>query len=231
VADKVGKFQAADGGTLFLDEIGDMSRDMQAKILRALETREITMVGGNDAERVDVRFIAATNKDIPEAIRRGDFREDLYYRLKGVLLTIPPLRERIEAIRPLAEHFMEHFCRSRGIERKRFTPGAIQLLTEQPWRGNVRELKHFVETAVIFSDEPLIDHLHLMELLRRFAESPCQDPRVEPSLRDSTISYERARINEALAQTEGNITKAAALLNIDRATLSKKIKRLGIKPV
>ena len=114
---------------------------------------------------------------------------------------------------------------------KRLTPGAIQLLTEQPWRGNVRELKHFVETAAIFSDEPLIDHLHLMGLLRKFAESPPgQDAHTEPSLRDATISYERARINDALAQTDGNITKAAALLNIDRATLSKKIKRLGIRP-
>jgi len=229
--DKVGKFQAADGGTLFLDEIGDMSLEMQAKILRALETREISPVGGNETMKVDVRFIAATNRDIPEEIRKGKFREDLYYRLRGVMLHIPPLRDRREDIAPLARHFLEQFCTGRQIAVKKFSDMALEKLQEQPWHGNVRELKHFVENLAIFSDDDTIDHLQVLTLLQSLSHSPNLRPQdfTVPSLKFTTESYEKSLIISALKESHGNITRAAEKLRIDRATLSKKIKRYGLK--
>ncbi len=237
ISDKVGKFEAADGGTLFLDEIGDMSHGTQAKILRALEGKEITRVGGNASTKVNARVIAATNKNLPEEIRQGRFREDLYYRLRGVTIHIPPLRERRDDIPPLAEHFLERYCRERALVVKRLTPEATQLLQQQEWRGNVRELKHFVENLAIFTDTTAVDHLAVLSLLQSLAEGTrpvtpgIMDPNqtVPHSLHDSTLSFERAVITKALQECDGNITRAAEKLNIDRATLSKKIKRLGLR--
>ncbi len=233
VNDRLGKFQAADGGTLFLDEIGDMSPHMQAKILRALEIKEITMIGGTTPVKVNVRVIAATNKNLPAEIKEHRFREDLYYRLRGVTLNIPPLRERRDDIRPLAEHFLTDFCQERNLPLKHLSENAIEVLRTQEWRGNVRELKHFIENLAIFANERTIDRLGVLMLLESttaITEAPAPAPaaHAEP-LQLSTQSFEKRLILKTLRETGGNITRAAEKLNIDRATLSKKIKRLGLK--
>jgi DNA-binding NtrC family response regulator len=229
--DKVGKFQAANGGTLFLDEIGDMGNEMQAKILRSLETNQICMVGGNEVEKVDVRVIAATNKNLLEEIKNNNFREDLYYRLRGVTLHVPPLRERPEDIEPLATFFIEKFCKERNIPVKRLTDTAVDKLRSQEWRGNVRELKHFVQTLVIFGDDVIIDHLDVLTQLHSFTRinGNSNGNSDHSSLLESTRSFEINLIAQELKETHGNISQAAARLHVDRATLSKKIKRLGLK--
>jgi DNA-binding NtrC family response regulator len=234
VADKVGKFQAADHGTLFLDEIGDMGLEMQSKILRAIETREICMVGGNESTAVDVRFVAATNKNLPVEIDAGRFREDLYYRLRGVIFQIPPLRERHEDIPPLANHFLIEYCQKQQIPPKRLTDSAIKTLQEQEWHGNIRELKHVVENLAIFSDDETINHLEVLTLLKSFPRTSTLEPSPSvPSsssnLKVTTDSYEKNLILQALQEANGNITHAAEKLNMERATLSKKIKRHGLK--
>jgi len=231
VVDKIGKFQLADHGTLFLDEIGDMTLDMQAKILRALETKQVAMVGGNDSSTVDVRFIAATNKNLPDEIREGKFREDLYYRLRGLILHIPPLRERREDIIPLAKYFLTKYSEQEP-PAKQFTSNALSVLKMQEWKGNVRELKHVVETLAIFSDDETIDRLQVLTLLQSLSESSRNESintQSSTSLKSTTGSYEKSLILSALRETNGNITHAADKLNIDRATLSKKIKRYGLK--
>ncbi len=232
ISDKIGKFQAASGGTLFLDEIGDMYPDMQAKILRALETKEICQIGGNDMITVDVRIIAATNKNLLEEIRQKTFREDLYYRLRGVTFHVPALRERREDIQPLASHFLTQFCSERSLEPRRLTDDAVRILEDQPWRGNVRELKHFIQTLAIFANDETIDQLQVLALLnsmsaQRYAGEVIPE---EASFESSTQAFEKSLIAQALKETDGNITRAAVKLHIDRATLSKKIKRLGLKP-
>jgi len=234
LSDKVGKFQAADHGTLFLDEIGDMDHDMQAKILRAIETKEVCMVGGNTVTAVDVRFIAATNKNLPEEIEAGRFREDLYYRLRGMILHVPPLRERREDIAPLARHFLTGYSKEQRCE-KHLDERAVGVLSEQEWRGNVRELKNVVESLAIFSDDDTIDHLQVRTMLQSLSQSPDHGSMTRPekpgnSLKSTTASYEADLILAALKEANGNITHAAEKLNIDRATLSKKIKRYGLKP-
>lgn len=235
VADKLGKFQAAHQGTLFLDEIGDMSLEMQAKVLRALETKQVTMVGGNETTTIDARFIAATNKNLQEEIRQGRFREDLYYRLRGTTLHIPPLRERKEDIKPLAQHFLAAYCSNHQIPAIYFTDNALKTLDDQEWRGNARELKHIVEDLAIFADDETIDHLQALTLLHSLSASGHQSPatyHLSPaaaSFKDTTSSYEKTLILQALSETAGNISHAAEKLHIDRATLSKKIKRYGLK--
>lgn len=231
VSERLGKFQAADGGTLFLDEIGDMSQHMQAKILRALEVKEITMIGGTVGAKVNVRVIAATNKNLPEEIKEHRFREDLYYRLRGVSLPIPPLRERRDDIRPLAEHFLTEFCQERNLPLKRLSESAIEVLRNQEWRGNVRELRHFIDNLAIFANDRTVDRLGVLMLLESCTEvSTAPGPASQPEpLQLSTQSFEKRLILKTLRETGGNITRAAEKLNIDRATLSKKIKRLGLK--
>jgi DNA-binding NtrC family response regulator len=205
---------------------------MQSKVLRALETREVCMIGGNETTKVDVRFIAATNKSLADEIKQGRFREDLYYRLRGITLHIPPLKERPEDIQPLARHFLTAFCTERQLPPKHFTDSAMKVLQEQEWRGNVRELKHLVENLAIFSDDETIDHLQVLTLLQSLspAISHISHLKSEPSIKGSTESYEKSLIVQALAETKGNISHAAEKLHIDRATLSKKIKRYGLKP-
>ena len=231
IADKIGKFQSADHGTLFLDEIGDMNLEMQSKILRALETKEVCMVGDNETITVDVRFIAATNKNLTDEIQTGKFREDLFYRLRGMVLHIQPLRERKEDIVPLAKHFLLKF-QDEQTPPKQFTDNALAVLEEQEWKGNVRELKHVIETLAIFSDDETIDHLQVLTLLQSLSENPINKSATSQSFvsfKSTTDSYEKNLILNALRETDGNITHAAEKLNIDRATLSKKIKRYGLK--
>lgn len=232
LGNKMGKFQAADGGTLFLDEIGDMSYEMQAKILRALETREVCPVGEITTTKVDVRFITATNKDLPTMIREKMFREDLYYRLRGVMLHLLPLRNRREDIKPLARYYLARYCSDHDLPERQLTDGALTMLGEQPWYGNVRELKHFIENMVIFSEGTMIDHLHVLKCLHSDNSQSDGDNGTDrdTSLRDTTHTFEKNLILKTLQETEGNISHAAERLHIDRATLSKKIKRYGLKP-
>lgn len=232
IADRIGKFRMADGGTLFLNEVGDMCPDMQAKLLRAIETKEITAVGSTHVETLDVRIIAATNQNLQKKMESGMFREDLFYRLRGVSIHVPPLRERRDDIPVLAEYFLT--ASNEGKEQKhRFSPQALEALKQHDWHGNVRELKYFVETLCLFADEEVIDHLQVFSALRWDKDD------LQSSLRreeghllakniQSLRQYEQELIQKTLTETSGNITKAAELLKIDRTTLSKKIKRLGL---
>jgi DNA-binding NtrC family response regulator len=154
---KKGKFELADGGTLFLDEIGDMSLKAQAKVLRALESGKITPVGGNKEIEVDVRVVAATNKDLLEEIKKGNFREDLYFRLNTIVINVPPLRERKEDIPELIEHFIKQFCSEYGIPVKKITKSAVQLLQNLLWEGNVRELRNVIERLIILGSNKISD--------------------------------------------------------------------------
>lgn len=156
-SDKKGKFELANGGTLFLDEIGDMSLSAQAKVLRALETGLICPVGGTKEIKVDVRVIAATNKDLIDEIRKNNFREDLYFRLNTIVIQVPPLRERSEDIPLLVEHFIRHFCEEYGIATKKITKSAVKILQDLPWNGNIRELRNIIERLIILGGEKITD--------------------------------------------------------------------------
>ncbi|MBX3329174.1 MAG: sigma-54-dependent Fis family transcriptional regulator [Nitrospira sp.] len=225
-----GKIEAADGGTVFLDEIGDMSLALQSRLLRLLQDKEFYRVGGARQVRVDVRFIAATNKDLALAVRQGTFREDLYYRLNVLPVTLPPLRERQEDILPLAAHVIERQGKRYGAEKKRFTQQAEEALYHYHWPGNIRELENVVARAVILSDRPDIQ----AELLGLPAVGPAVNKagRTEEatpvSYHHSMESHSRWLIQEALRKAEGNQTRAAALLNLQRTYFTKLLKQKGI---
>jgi two-component system nitrogen regulation response regulator NtrX len=227
--DKVGKFQKADGGTLFLDEVGDMSLKTQAKVLRALEEQRFEPVGAHEVIRVDVRVIAATNKNLEEEIERGNFREDLFYRLNVIPFHVPPLRERVEDIPLLADHFMAEFTRAYGRKPKELTQEAYQLLKEHTWPGNVRELRNLMERIVIMNPQVRVDARHI-------SLAPGRRPAAEPildhfaSLQEFREAAERDYILKKLEETRGNVTRAAELLGMERSNLYRKMKSLGILP-
>jgi len=236
VARREGKFEAADGGTLFLDEVGDMPLETQAKFLRALQEREFERVGGNTAIRVDVRVVAATNQDLETAVRAGRFREDLYYRLRVVELTVPPLAERREDIPLLVDHFLrlaaEHFKRP----VKPLSGAALRACVEGEWKGNVRELRSAVEQALLLSAGPEID---IGDLLPGASAStgPATSPAGDgyggaASFREAKAaaveSFERAFLVAALRRHDGNISKAAEEIGMYRQNLQQKMRELGI---
>jgi two-component system response regulator HydG len=213
-----GLFRTAAGGTLFLDEIAELPLHLQAKLLRALQEREVRPLGTGAPQWVDVRIIAATHRDLAERVREGRFRADLFFRLRVVLLTVPPLRERPEDIPPLALHFLGRLregARIRGIE-----PEAMEALAARPWEGNVRELENTIEAAVALAPGP---ELRLADLgLREPPEAaPCA-PR-PAGIELSLASYERACLEEALARAQGDVQRAARLLGIGRSTLYRKL--------
>ncbi|MBN1503566.1 MAG: sigma-54-dependent Fis family transcriptional regulator [Candidatus Eisenbacteria bacterium] len=214
-----GKFEVAHRGTLFLDEIGEMSANIQIHMLRVLEEREFTRVGGNDLIKVDVRVISATNKDIKAAIAAGQFREDLFYRLNVVSIDLPPLCERREDIPILAHHFLKRFALENQKEVRDFTPEAMDFMMSYDWPGNVRELENAIERAVILSTDSCIQRCELPQD-RRVGESW---PRQTQSLRE----MERQHVFNVLSQCECNYSKAARTLGISRATLYNKIKSYG----
>jgi two-component system nitrogen regulation response regulator NtrX len=222
---KKGKFEFADGGSLFLDEIGDMSPRVQAKMLRALEEQRFEPVGSNTPVRVDVRVISATNKNLDELIESGMFRVDLFFRLNVIPFQIPPLRERLEDIPALVEHFNLKFSASYGKRPKIFTSGAIEALQNYAWLGNVRELKNTVERIVIMNSKKQIaaDDLPMMS-----DEKPPASSYRFPSFREATDAYQREFIQRKLAEADGNISKAAELMGVDRSHLHRRIKTLGI---
>ena len=219
---KKGRFEMADGGTLFLDEIGDLTPAIQVKLLRALQEREFERLGGTASVKVNVRLIAATNRNLETAIAAGSFREDLYYRLNVVSIFLPPLRERKPDILMLADHFLEKYAREHGKHIKRIASSAIDMLMSYHWPGNVRELENVIEHAVVICEANVIHGHHLPPTLQT-AESSGTILRL--SLAESVASYEKDLIVDALKTTHGNQAKAARLLNTTKRIMNYKIKR------
>lgn len=223
---KKGRFELADGGTLFLDEIGDLSPATQVKLLRALQEREFERLGGTTSVKVNVRLIAATNRNLEQAIAAGDFREDLYYRLNVVSIFLPPLRERKPDVMMLADHFLEKYAREHGKHIKRIASSAIDMLMCYHWPGNVRELENVIEHAVVICQANVIHGHHLPPTLQT-AESSGTILRL--SLAESVASYEKDLILDALKTTRGNQAKAARLLNTTKRIMNYKFKKYRIE--
>jgi two-component system nitrogen regulation response regulator NtrX len=224
--DKTGKFQKADGGTLFLDEIGDMSLRTQSKVLRVLEEQRFERVGSNETLRVDVRVIAATNKNLEQEISRGAFRQDLFYRLNVIPFFVPPLRDRREDIPTLARYFLSEFSSAYGKKTRELSDSAMEVLLRFPWPGNVRELRNLVERLVIVCPQPRIEPHHLPpELFRGVAESP---QHLYSTLHEARSAYEREFILRKLQEHRWNMTQTATALGLERSHLYRKMKSLGI---
>jgi transcriptional regulator with GAF, ATPase, and Fis domain len=244
VASKPGRFELADGGTLFLDEIGEVPVEMQVKLLRALQESEFERVGGIKTLRVDVRLIAATNRDLKALIADGRFREDLYYRLAVVPIALPPLRDRREDIPLLVRHFIQKYDDRLGKRVEAIEPEALQLLLGYAWPGNIRELENLMERSVLFADGPLIQASALPDSLReRGAQPPVPIAAMGPLgaiaapsgasmkeiVRQAQAELEKELIARALDETGGNVTRAAKRLQISRKSLQVKMKELGLR--
>jgi two-component system, NtrC family, nitrogen regulation response regulator NtrX len=227
--DKTGKLQKADGGTLFLDEVGDMSLKTQAKVLRALEEQRFEPVGASRSIQVDVRVIAATNKNLEHEIERGNFREDLFYRLNVIPFYVPPLRDRVEDIPLLADHFLKEFTTAYGRKAKELTPEAYRVLREYSWPGNVRELRNLMERIVIMNPQVRVDarHIPLNPTRRAVFERPLDR---FGSLQEVREAAERDYILKKLEEAHGNVTRTAELLGLERSNLYRKMRSLGIGP-
>jgi len=224
--DKIGKFQKADGGTLFLDEVGDMSLRTQSKVLRVLEEQRFEPVGSSQTLTVDVRVIAATNKNLEQEIAKGTFRQDLFYRLNVIPFFVPPLRDRREDIPTLTRYFLAEFSSAYGRRSKEISDNAMEILLRYPWPGNVRELRNLVERLVIMSPQQRIEPQHLPpELFRGVAESP-QHPYA--TLHEARSAYEREFILRKLQENHWNMTQTASALGLERSHLYRKMKSLGI---
>jgi two-component system response regulator GlrR len=223
MAPKRGFFQSASAGTLFLDEIGEMPLPMQVKLLRAVQEREVREVGADYATKIDVRIIAATNKDLADAVKAGTFRHDLYYRISVVPLAIPTLRERKEDIPLLAHHFLKQSTTLSKKDVRGFTPAAMQRLMIYPWPGNVRELENAVEKAVVMSRQDMIS----AELLPSVGNSA--DMALKP-LTEAREEFERSYLRNVLQLTGGNISRAAQFAGRYRADFYKMLKKYGLHP-
>jgi Nif-specific regulatory protein len=223
----IGKFEAADKGTIFLDEIGEMALSTQAKFLRVLEGHPFERVGGNVQIKVDVRVVAATNRPLEEAVRTGTFRRDLFYRLQVVQLDVPPLRDRLDDVPLLADHFLKKFVRETGRKIKGFTPSALDKLKGYRWPGNVRELRNVVERAVALGSGPQLDSADIW-LSELDVGAPVVGPVGSAYKPESLEDMEKRHILETLKHTDWNKTKAAAILGIERSTLDRKIERYGL---
>jgi DNA-binding NtrC family response regulator len=220
VENKEGLLKTAGDGTIFLDELGDMPLPIQAKLLRAIESREIQPVGSTRRVQIQARIVAATNRDLRADARDGRFREDLYYRLAVVELRVPPLRERREDIPPLANHFVEKYARELGREVRGIGRDALRLLAGHEWKGNVRELSNAIERAVIFAAGAEIAPADLPDAIR--AATP-RDPEYAVNLRDATAEFERAHILRVIEQSGGNKRKAAKALGLGVTSLYRKL--------
>jgi two-component system nitrogen regulation response regulator GlnG len=245
VAAREGRFREASGGTLFLDEIGDMPPELQAKVLRALQSSSVTPVGGRGVERVDVRIIAATHRDLDAAVRSGSFREDLLYRLRVVPLQIPPLRERRSDIPVLAEHFLARYAQELAGGPRYLAPAALERLSAHEWPGNVRELENAIKRALVLATGEVLapedfaflvgaaagatQEADLSHVVIREVEAALGSGEPGEIYRRLLERVERPLLEAALVHTEGNQIRAAALLGINRNTLRKKIGELGIK--
>jgi DNA-binding NtrC family response regulator len=234
VRDKIGKFEAAAGGTIFLDEIGTSSPAFQVKLLRVLQDRVIERVGDTKTVAVDVRVVLATNKDLELAVQKGEFREDLYYRIQVVSIEMPPLRQRRSDVQALAEHFLRRFALDHGRQHLQFTDRAMAALLAAPWPGNVRQLENVIERAVVLCQGPAIDVGDLPATLQ--APPPALPgaltaaPEGPPGpLKEALIGPEKRHIELALAYCGGNRERAAKLLEINRSTLFHKLRKFGIQ--
>jgi transcriptional regulator with PAS, ATPase and Fis domain len=244
VGSKPGRFELADGGTLFLDEIGEIPVEIQVKLLRALQESEFERVGGIKTLRVDVRLIAATNRDLKALIAEGRFREDLYYRLAVVPIALPPLRDRREDIPLLVAHFIDKYDRRLGKKVTGIEDEALQLLLGYAWPGNIRELENLMERSVLFADGPLILASSLPDALREKGGAPAgpiagvgplgniaapSGASMKEIVRQAQAELEKELISRALAETGGNVTRAAKRLQISRKSLQVKMKELGLR--
>jgi two-component system nitrogen regulation response regulator NtrX len=225
-AAKKGKFELADGATLFLDEVSDMSANVQAKVLRVLEEQRFEPVGSNTPINVDVRIVAATNKRLDEEIEKGTFRSDLFFRLNVIPFEVPPLRERVEDVPLLIDHFNRRFAKAYGKKPKVFDPDAIEVMQRYSWPGNVRELRNTIERVVILHQ----NHRVAVTNLPAFGDSepPASSYRF-PSFKEASDAYHREFIQRKLDEAEGNVSRAAELMGIDRSHLYRRMRALGIK--
>ena len=224
--EKRGTFERADGGTLFLDEVGDMSLKTQAKVLRALDEQSFVPVGAAQPISVDVRVIAATNKNLEDETAKGNFREDLFYRLNVMPFFVPPLRERKEDIKPLTREFLSAFGREYGRPRIEISDDALELLKQYPWPGNVRELKNVLERVIILNPQVnRIERRHLPMLVHRRREAQRED---FATLQEAREAYEREFILKKIDECHGNMSRAAESLGLERSHLYRKMRALGI---
>ena len=227
-ADKEGKFQRADGGTLFLDEVGDMSLKTQSKVMRTLDEQRFTPVGGDEVITVDVRVVAATNKDLEEEISRGNFREDLFYRLNVIPFAVPPLRERREDVPSLARHFLKELSTQYSRHASEITDDAVDALMRYSWPGNVRELRNVIERMVIMNPTTRkLERKHLPPLVFRDGTRRGM-PAEFSTLHQARAAYERDYILKKLDDNHGNVTRTAESLGLERSHLYRKMKTLGI---
>jgi two-component system nitrogen regulation response regulator NtrX len=232
---RIGRFELANTGTLLLDEVGDLGAEAQAKLLRAIEASEIERVGGGKPIKVDVRIIAATNMDLARGVAEGKFREDLYHRLNVIPMTLPPLRERPDDIRPLVLHFSEQYRARAGRPAPKWSEEALALLTRHRWPGNVRELANTVERLAILQQGEVTaaDVAAVLPAVRGGGEPGTAPPLPEPSLdrplNDALDDFERTLITRALSMAQGNVADAARRLKTDRPNLYRRMRRLGIE--
>jgi transcriptional regulator with PAS, ATPase and Fis domain len=239
VATKQGLFEAAHQGTLFLDEIGNLTMETQGKLLRALETKHVKKVGDTLEREVDIRLVSATNRDLAEMVREGSFREDLYYRLNVVPLYLPPLRERLGDIPLLATAFLERLCKKNQVALKGFSAEALYLMESYPWPGNVRELRNIVERLAILCDQDRIEPHHLPAEIRQVplrntggASLPRtweEFKRLKQQVRDSAVQQlERRFLVESLERCDGNVSRAAEEIGIQRTNLHALLRKYGM---
>lgn len=221
---KKGKFELADQGTLFLDEVGDMSLSTQSKVLRVIETQEFQRVGGNRNIKVDVRIITATNKDLWEEVRKGNFREDLFYRLNVIPILVPPLRHRKDDIPELIDYFLKYIAAEYGQKPKKITSEALKLLEAYDWPGNIRELRNVIERVVIMTPSDIVTPKNIV-----IGEPARSDYFTFETLREARDSFEKDFITKKLEENNWNISRTAELLNIERSNLHRKIKAYNIK--
>ncbi|MEZ5690281.1 MAG: sigma-54 dependent transcriptional regulator [Rickettsiales bacterium] len=230
----IGKFREAEGGTIFLDEIGELPHESQVKLLRALQQKEIEPVGGVKPVKINVRIISATNRNLAKEVADGKFREDLYFRLNVLPITIPPLRDRKEDIIPLAEYFINQITKSENISAKQLSDSAKKMLTENDWKGNVRELENLIHRILVLSDSDIIDD-NILERILKFSDTPpLVDRRAIPNMHISIINaegnfksmndIEAEAMHMALKHFDDNITRASAALSIAKSTFYRKMK-------
>lgn len=224
-----GKFEQADKGTLLLDEIGDMSLPTQTKVLRVLQDGEFERVGGNETIQTDVRIIAATNKDLKSLVDEGNFREDLYFRLNVLPIHIQPLRERIDDIPRLVNHFLKHFCDQNNRSKIELTENALEKIQEYHWPGNVRELKNLIERMVIMAEGKTIDLDQLPAEISQPGFKVAKAFADHKTLRDVRDNVETEYIKYCMEKYDGNVSKLAEILQIDRTYLYKKLKKMGLR--
>jgi two-component system nitrogen regulation response regulator NtrX len=230
---QVGKFEMADKGTIFLDEVGDMSAKTQAKVLRVLQEGEVERLGSSKTIKVDVRVIAATNKDLEEEIAQGRFREDLYFRLSVIPVSVPPLRERLDDIPALVQHFAGLFARDNNRRPAKFSPAALDAFRQARWRGNIRELRNVVDRLLIMTDRDVIEAEDVRQVVRVDGGPGAVKPATPGGPRPATLREfkewsERAFLVDRLREHEWNISKTAEVIDTPRSNLYKKLEQYGI---